>query len=272
MINILTVDVEDWQQSTLDSRLPISERALNNAYRLLDILADFGVHGTFFVQTMVAERYPELVRRIAAQGHEIASHGHNHVPLFDLSPAEFADDLRRSLNVLANIHPHRVRGYRAPDFSIRQDTLWALDILRKNGIEYSSSIFPFRGSRYGIPGTAVQPHQLADGLMEIPLSVVHFAGRNWPVAGGGYLRLLPYWITRWAIRRINAEGRPAVVYVHPYELDPDEMREFKGRIPWRLYLSQSLNRHRTESKLRSLLQEFQFGPISEVVQREPSCH
>ena len=265
MINILTVDVEDWQQSTLDYNMPISERALYDTHRLLDILAEVGVHSTFFVQTLVAEKYPELIHRVATEGHEIASHGHSHVPLFRLTPADFAEDLRRSLEVLENLSPHAVQGYRAPDFSIRHDTLWALDILREQGVRYSSSIYPFRGNRYGMLGVPLQPHQIVDGLIEIPLSVVRFAGRNWPVAGGGYLRALPYWITHWAIRRINAEGRPAVVYLHPYELDSQEMREFRGRIPWRLYWSQSFNRHQTESKLRSLLRDFEFVPIREVI-------
>lgn len=265
MINILTVDVEDWQQSTLDYTLPISERALENTHRLLDILAESSVHGTFFVQALVAEKYPELVQRVATEGHEIASHSHGHVPLFKLAPADFADDLRHSLEILKGLSPYPVQGYRAPDFSIRHDTLWALHILREQGIRYSSSIYPFQGNRYGMPHVPVHPYQIMDGLTEIPLSVVRLAGRNWPVAGGGYLRLLPYWITRWAIRRINAEGRPAVVYLHPYELDDQEMRQFRGRIPWRLYWSQSLNRHQTESKLRSLLRDFEFAPIREVI-------
>lgn len=265
MINILTVDVEDWQQSTLDYDMPISKRAMDNANRLLDILAEHGTHATFFIQTLVAEKYPQLIRRIAAEGHEIASHGHSHIPLFHMSPSEFAQDLSASLKILGELGFDQIHGYRAPDFSIRQDTLWALEILLEHGIRYSSSIFPFRGRRYGIPGVALQPHQFVDGLVEIPLSVVRFAGKNWPVAGGGYLRLLPYAITRWAIRRINAEQRPAVVYIHPYELDCDEMAGFRGRIPWRLYISQGLNRHKTESKLRSLLREFEFAPIGEVV-------
>jgi len=264
-LNILTIDIEDWQQSTLDYQLPISERVLANTARLLRILADFRIQATFFVQGMVAEKYPELLGKIASEGHEIASHGYSHVPLFRLTPEAFAVDLRRSLEILGSLSSHPIRGYLAPDFSIRHDTLWALGILREHGIRYSSSIYPFQGNRYGMQGIPVEAHQIVDGLIEIPLSVVRFAGRNWPVAGGGYLRVLPYWITRWAIRRINAEGRPAVVYVHPYELDSQEMRQFRGRIPWRLYWSQSLNRQQTESKLRSLLRDFEFAPIREVI-------
>ena len=244
--------------------MPVSHWASENGHRLLDILAEFGVKGTFFVQTLVAEKYPELVRRIAAEGHEIASHGHSHVALFKLTRTEFAQDLRRSLEILEHLSPHPVRGYRAPFFSIREDTLWAFDVLREQGIQYSSSVFPFRGSRYGMRGVPVRAHQIVSGLVEIPLSVVRFIGRDWPVAGGGYLRISPYWITRRAIQRINSEGRPAVVYLHPYELNDQEIREFRGRIPRRFYFSQSLNRHKTESKLRSLLRDFEFAPIGDV--------
>lgn len=263
--NILTVDVEDWPQSTLNPRLPISERALTNTNHLLDIMAEFGVKGTFFIQTLVAEKFPELIRRIAAEGHEIASHGHKHVPLFKIKTADFADDLKQSLEILGKLSPQPVWGYRAPDFSLRQDTLWALEILRGQGIRYSSSIFPFRGRRYGIMGSPHQPHQILDGLIEVPLSVVPFAGRDWPVAGGGYLRLYPYPLTRWAMRRINEEGRPVIIYLHPYELDPQEIREFKGKIPPGMYWSQGLNRDKTEYKLRLLFQEFHFVPIREAI-------
>lgn len=265
MTNILTVDVEDWQQSTLDPRLPVSERVLDNTHRLLGLLAEFGVRATFFVQTRVAEKYPELIACILGGGHEIGSHGHDHVPLFDLTPDAFAEDLDQSLRILRSLGALLVLAYRAPDFSLRRETWWALPILRAQGIRYDSSIFPFRGKRYGVAESPLPPHPVAEGLVEVPLSVVRFAGRNWPVAGGGYLRLLPYALTRRAIRRINAEGRPAVVYLHPYELDTQELQPFRGRIPWRLYFSQNLNRRRTEGKLRSLLGDFSFAPLGTVL-------
>jgi polysaccharide deacetylase family protein (PEP-CTERM system associated) len=264
-LNILTVDVEDWQQSTLNPDLPVSKRVVWNTGRLLDLLAEYGVRGTFFVQTLVAEKFPELIHRIVREGHEIGSHGHRHIPLFRLQPSSFSEDLRRSLEILRPFDPHPILGYRAPDFSLRQDTLWALDILRDQGLRYSSSIFPFRGRRYGMAKAPIHVHQIFDGLMEIPLSVIRFAGRNWPVAGGGYFRLMPYRATRWVIKKINSDARPAVVYLHPYELDDREMLRFRGRIPWRLYWSQSLNRRRSKSKLRLLFKDFQFAPIREVV-------
>jgi polysaccharide deacetylase family protein (PEP-CTERM system associated) len=214
---------------------------------------------------MVAEKFSHLVKEIAAEGHEIASHGYNHIPLCELTPAEFAKDLHDSLALLNNLSPRPVQGYRAPDFSINKDTLWALDILREQGIRYDSSIFPFRGRRYGFSDVLLKPYQILDDLIEVPLSVIRLAGHNWPVAGGGYFRLLPYWVTRWAIRCINTEKRPAVMYLHPYELNTTEMQQFKDRMPWHLYWSQSLNRCRTECKLCSLLRDFRFAPIRRII-------
>lgn len=264
-VNALSVDVEDWIQSTLANSFPVTERVLINTRRLLELLRQHSVRGTFFVQGMVAERFSHLVKEIAAEGHEIASHGHTHTPLYKLTPAEFAKDLYRSLAILKNLIPGPVRGYRAPDFSISKDTVWALGILREQGIRYDSSIFPFRGRRYGFPDALRKPHQIVDGLIEVPLSVVRLAGCNWPVAGGGYFRLLPYWVSSWAIRCINAEGYPAVIYLHPYELNAKEMQQFRDWIPWRLYWSQSMNRCRTESKLCSLFRDFTFAPICEII-------
>jgi polysaccharide deacetylase family protein (PEP-CTERM system associated) len=263
--NILTVDVEDWPQSTLNPHLPISGRALSNTRRLLDLFQEFGVKATFFVQGRVAEKFPKLVERIAGEGHEIGTHGHNHIPLFKQKPEEFAQDLRLSLEILGPMTLQPLLGYRAPDFSLCQDTLWALEILREQGIRYSSSIFPFRGRRYGVPGNLFGSHSTPEGITEVPLSVVTFAGRAWPVAGGGYLRLYPYRLTRWAMRRIQGEGRPVVVYIHPYELDPGEIEPYRRKIPRGLYWSQAVNRKKTESKLRALLSEFKFVPVREAI-------
>jgi len=265
VLNMLTIDVEDWQQSTLDQSLPVTERAERNTERMLALLAEHRTRATFFVQGMVAELYPDLVRRIVAEGHEVGSHGHGHAPIFQLTPEEFRADLRRAAAVLRPLTGAPLLGYRAPDFSIRQDTLWAPASLAEGGFRYSSSIFPFAGSRYGIAGADRRPHTVEGGLLEVPLSVVDIAGRPWPVGGGGYLRLYPYALTRWALRRLNREQRRAVVYLHPYEIDSEEMRGFRGRIPWKLYVTQSLNRDQTERKLRALLRDFSFVPVREVI-------
>jgi polysaccharide deacetylase family protein (PEP-CTERM system associated) len=263
--NILTVDVEDWQQSVVDFDLPISERVLVNTRRMLGLLRDHDVRGTFFVQTLVVARYPDLVREIAADGHEVASHGHSHIPLFQLSPAALARELEQSLAILNALLDAPILGYRAPSFSVRPDTLWALPLIRDAGFRYSSSIFPFAGRRYGIADAPVSQHEVIPGLTEVPPTVIHLAGRRWPVAGGGYLRLLPYMATRAAIRSVNREGRPAVVYLHPYELDHDEVRAFRGKIPPRLYWSQGLNRRQTVRKLDALLRDHAFASVRDVV-------
>lgn len=263
--NILTFDVEDWRQAALDRNLPVSDRVLYNTNRLLDILGEEGARGTFFVQTKAAIEYPELIQRIRDEGHEVGTHGHAHVSLFEQSASEFAADLRLSLDILGEIVKEPIIAYRAPVFSLSKETWWALDVLRDHGIQYDSSVFPFKGKRYGIADSLVQPHGIADGVIEVPLCVISWLGRRWPVGGGGFFRLYPYTVTKWAIERVNKEGRPAVVYLHPYELDSDDLRQFKGQMSKRFYLSQTLNRGRTELRLRQLLQDFDFFPIGEVV-------
>jgi polysaccharide deacetylase family protein (PEP-CTERM system associated) len=261
----LTIDVEDWPQSTLDLSLPITERAVRNTHLLLDVLRERQVRATFFVLGLLAERFPEVVAEIAADGHEIGSHGYSHRPVSDIGPVAFADEVARSVSLLESISGQRIRGYRAPDFTITADARWALDVLADQGLRYDSSIFPVRTPRYGMPDAPRHVHQLDNGLIELPLSTVQWAGRRWPVAGGGYLRLYPYAVTRWAIRRIQAEGMPAVVYLHPYELDPTELDEIEWPVPARLRLTQGLNRQRTRAKLARLLRDFRFGPASEVL-------
>lgn len=267
VINALSVDVEDWAQSTLDHSLPITERARRSTLELLDLLAMYSVHGTFFVLGLFAEKFPDVVRQIKTQGHEVASHGYGHRCIFRQTQAEFAADVRRSIALLEDLTGEPILGYRAPDFSLTAETPWALDILADLGLAYDSSIFPARTWRYGIPGTPQGIHKIRPGLIEVPLSTVRFAGLTLPVAGGGYIRLVPARITGWAIRQINSERRPAVVYIHPYELDIDELDELPCAIPWRLRLSQGLNRRQTRAKLEHLFRCFSFGPISECVQR-----
>jgi polysaccharide deacetylase family protein (PEP-CTERM system associated) len=264
-LHALTIDVEDWPQSTLDFSLPITERAARNTRLLLEILRQHKVRATFFVLGLFAERLPDVVAEIAADGHEIGSHGYSHRPVYGIGPAAFADELSRSVALLEEICGQRIAGYRAPDFSITKESLWALNIIADQGLRYDSSIFPYRNSRYGISGAPRYAYRLPNGLVELPLSTIQWAGRTWPVAGGGYLRLYPYFVTRWAMRRIEAEGAPAVVYLHPYELDPTELDEIEWPVPARLRLTQGLNRRRTCAKLERLLQEFRLGPVTDVL-------
>ncbi|HYR95866.1 MAG TPA: XrtA system polysaccharide deacetylase [Candidatus Binatus sp.] len=280
MRNALTIDVEEHFQAhayenVIDrsawERFP--SRVVRNTQRVLEVLADHRTHATFFVLGWVAERHPDLVRAIAAAGHEIGSHGYAHQLLYRQSPAEFADDLARSLGAIERAlgGGNHLLGYRAPGFSLTDETLWALDILRAHGLAYDSSLQPVDrrggsalrgGKRCGVSGASRFAARVGAGLWEFPVSTVRLGGRNWPVAGGGYFRLLPLWVTRQAIARINAEGQPAIVYLHPWELDPEE-----PRLPEASTLSSlrhRVNLGRTEGRLRRLLGKGQFGPLRDV--------
>lgn len=271
VVNALTIDVEEHFQvhafetlidrSTWD-RYP--SRVVANTRRILRLLAAYDVRATFFVLGWVAERHPELVAEIAAGGHEIATHGYWHEIVYRQTPQEFGVDLRRSLDAiqrgLTGGHP---TGYRAPAFSITRQSLWALDVLRDHGIQYDSSIFPLVAhDRYGMREALRFANRTPAGIWEFPISTIRLGRQNWPVAGGGYLRLLPLWVSRYAIRLLNAQGHPAVVYAHPWELDPEQPR-VTGASP-RSRLRHYTNLDKTEIRLRALLEAFAFAPIREV--------
>jgi polysaccharide deacetylase family protein (PEP-CTERM system associated) len=272
IVNAMSVDVEDYfQVSAFDGVVErhhwssFESRVNRNTDRLLGMLAGAGVRGTFFVLGWVADRFPALVRRIAEAGHELASHGHSHRLVYDLTPREFRSDLGRARQAIESAAGVPVAGFRAPSFSITASSLWALDVLIDEGYVYDSSIFPIVRDRYGLPGAPRHRHEItrpAGSLWEIPPATVRRCGVTLPVAGGGYLRLFPYDWTRRAIRSINErEGQPAVVYLHPWEIDPDQPRiraSALGR--FRHYV----NLGRTEQRLRQLLADFRFGPISSV--------
>lgn len=269
-VNILSVDVEDWfqvesyAQVIPRERWPECEvRVGDNVSRLLDIFAKSSVRATFFVLGWIAERFPDLVRMIADAGHEIGSHGWSHSPLWNLTPEEFADEVARSRALLGDLSAQPVAGYRAPTFSMTSTTLWGLEILAKTGYEYDSSIFPVRHDRYGIPNAPLAIHWREEGIWEVPLSVYNMAGVKLPVAGGGYLRLYPRAVTSRAIRKMNARGIPAVVYLHPWEFDPAQPK-VQG-----IGLLRNLRHHagisRNEKKLSWLLREFAFAPVRDVL-------
>jgi polysaccharide deacetylase family protein (PEP-CTERM system associated) len=265
--NILTFDVEDWPQSTLDFSLPITHRVRDNTLRLLDLLAASGVRATFFVLGLVAETFPDLVRRIRTDGHEVASHGYSHRPVFAMRPEVFREDLRRSRALIEDAAGVGVLGYRAPDFSIRGTDLWAFEILGEEGLRYDSSLFPIRGPRYGVRAAFTLPFLVlpagGSDLIEFPLATLEWMGMRVPAAGGGYFRLFPYRISRAAINGLNRRGGPTTVYLHPYEIDGEEMARSPFRIPWTLRLSQGLMRKTVENKLKRLLREFAWGPARE---------
>jgi polysaccharide deacetylase family protein (PEP-CTERM system associated) len=270
--NAMTVDVEDYfHVSVFDRVLSRAEwasresRIVASTRRLLSLFAERSVTGTFFVLGWVAERHPELVKEIAAAGHEIASHGFGHRLVYDLGPEEFRTDVRTAKRLLEDVSGQAVTAYRAPSFSITGRSLWALDVLVEEGYTVDASIFPVYHDRYGIPGSPRHPYVLrcASGpLVEVPPSTVRLGGATLPVAGGGYFRLLPYGWTRWGIAHLNArEQRPAIFYLHPWEIDPGQPRlAATGFSRFRHYR----NLDKTEPRLRRLLGEFEFGPLSAV--------
>jgi polysaccharide deacetylase family protein (PEP-CTERM system associated) len=273
VVNALTVDVEDYfHVSAFDSVVSratweqFDSRVVTNTERLLDLFDRAGVKATFFVLGWVAARFPSLVRRIAAAGHEVASHGHNHQLVYLLTPAQFREDVRAAKAAIEDASGARVAGYRAPSYSIIESSLWALDVLVEEGYTYDASIFPIHHDRYGIPGARRHPHTVprASGtLVEMPGSTVRIAGINLPVAGGGYFRLLPYGWTRWGIRRVNqTERQPVVFYCHPWEIDPDQPRVKVGRMT-RMRHYRGLEK--TAQRLARLLGDFKFDTMASVL-------
>jgi polysaccharide deacetylase family protein (PEP-CTERM system associated) len=256
---IISVDVEDWPQSTWDHSLPITERAARNTHHVLDVLGEYGVKGTLFVLGLFAEKFPEIVRRMHAEGHEVGCHTFGHLEVFHKTPTTMAAQTRRAKDLLEQTIGTRVRGYRAADFSIIRSTLWGLDILADCGFDYDSSIFPVRRPRYGIPDWPRHPVrvELASGksIVEFPIASYRVGSKNYPVGGGGYHRLLPGFVCRAAARSVMREV-PFVFYCHPYEFDPREFAEVKLPIPWKTRLHQGLGRGRFEPRFRAFLKAF----------------
>jgi len=265
---VISIDVEDWPQSTWDRSLPITERAAQNTRHLLQLLGEENVRTTMFILGKFAERFPDVVKAIQADGHEVACHGHGHLEVFRQSPNEFWDDVRRSKDLLEQITGKPVKGYRAPDFSIIRETLWALNMLAAAGFEYDSSIVPARLPRYGIAGWPVVPVriQLDRGvnILEVPLPTFRMLGKNWPVGGGGYHRLLPGIAGRYCARRVMREA-PFVFYCHPYELDVHEFHEIPISIPYRTRFYQGAGRRWFEHRFRDFLRSFGGQPMRDML-------
>jgi polysaccharide deacetylase family protein (PEP-CTERM system associated) len=262
--NALTVDVEEYFQveafaGVIDRGAwdSFPRRVVRNTDRLLDLLAEAGASGTFFTLGWVAERHPELVRRIVAEGHELASHGSDHHRIDRQSPAEFRDDIRRSKALLEDISGTAVIGYRAPTFSVGVGSGWAHAVLAEEGFRYSSSVYPIAHDLYGVPQAPRRPFCPQPGFVEIPLTTVRLFGRNFPTAGGGYFRLLPYAVTRAALRKAGNELRTSCVfYLHPWEIDPGQPRQIQA--PLRSRLRHYVNLGRTEERLCRLLKDFRW--------------
>jgi polysaccharide deacetylase family protein (PEP-CTERM system associated) len=269
----MTVDVEDYfHVSALAQSIKRSEwdtreyRAETSTRKLLGLFADHGVSATFFVLGWVARRSPGLVKEIHAAGHEVACHGLSHELVYRQSPEVFAEETRVSKQLLEDTIGAEVSGYRAASWSITRQSLWALDVIRELGFRYDSSVFPIRHDRYGIPGAPQRPGHVRTpagyDLVEFPPSTVTMFGMRLPVAGGGYFRLLPYWLTRSGLRRINAERQPFIFYLHPWEVDPQQ-----PRVPaaWLSRFRHYTNLDKTEPRLRALLGEFRCTTVRNVL-------
>jgi len=270
VVNALTIDVEDYfQVSAFAPHVPRGDwdvrecRVEQNIERILALLADGNVRATFFTLGWIAERYPAIVRRIAVEGHEIASHGFGHQRASEQSPLEFLADIRLAKAIIEDVAGCEVRGSPAPSFSIGPSNAWAFDAIAAAGYRYSSSIYPIRHDHYGVPDAPRFVHESRPGLLEIPVATVRMGRRNWPAGGGGYFRLLPYVLSRWSLRHINRHDRqPAMFYFHPWELDPEQPRidgpDAKTR--FRHYL----NLRRMAPRLTRLLRDFHWDRADRV--------
>lgn len=271
-VNVMTVDVEDYFQVSAfepyirrDSWGRLECRVEPNVDRILQLFDRHGVKATFFTLGWIAERYPQMVRRMVAQGHELASHGWSHVRVTQQDQDAFRQDIVRTKALLEDVSGQEILGYRAASYSIGADNLWALDVLRETGHLYSSSIYPIRHDLYGMPEAprfAFRPSE--GGFLEFPVTTFRIANKNLPCGGGGWFRLVPYAGMRWAIRRVNrVDGESAIFYFHPWEIDPDQPRQagIDAKTRFRHYL----NLERMESRLNRLLGDFSWGRMDEVL-------
>lgn len=272
--NAMTVDVEDYFQVSAFERYVRRDewdvrecRVERNVDRILDLFAKHEVKATFFTLGWIAERYPQMVRKIVDDGHELASHGWSHVRVTQQDPEAFRADVTRTKSLLEDVAGREVIGYRAASYSIGADNLWALEVLKETGHRYSSSIYPIKHDLYGMPEAprfAFRPFD--DDFLEFPVTTVNLNGKNYPCGGGGWFRLLPYVGMRWALQRVNnRDSESAIFYFHPWEIDPDQPRQ-KGLDP-KTRFRHYLNLHRMEPRLDQLLADFSWGRMDEVLYR-----
>ena|SRR5882762_1722273 len=273
MKNALTIDLEDYYHaSAFRDQIAAGDwnsqqsRVERNTHLLLDLLDERGCKATFFTLGCVAERHPSLVRHVAERGHEIGCHSFRHRIVFEMTAAEFRDDTREAKKLLEDCSGSPVLGYRAPSFSITAESLWALEILVELGFAFDSSIFPVNHPNYGIPDASRDPHRVqtpSGSIVEFPMTTLEFAGMRSPFGGGAYLRLLPYWYTRWGVRFLNArENRSVCLYLHPWELDPEQPR-MSGSLTSRV--RHYIGLRNTLVKFRNIIRDFEFCPLGLLV-------
>jgi polysaccharide deacetylase family protein (PEP-CTERM system associated) len=271
--NAFTVDVEEhFQVAALKDAIEVDSwskqesRVVRNTTRLLEILDQHGVKGTFFVLGWVAQRDPGLIRRIVAGGHELACHGFSHQLIYEQDKKVFRDETQRAKRILEDAGGVAVNGYRAASYSITRKSMWALDIIAEAGFRYDSSIVPVRHDLYGIQGAGVFPYtmRLRDqrALTEFPPSTISLAGQRLPIGGGGYFRLFPYWFSRWGMRSVNAQDQPFSFYVHPWEIDPQQPRVETN---WKSRFRHYNNLDKCEPRLHRLLKDFNFTTMQNVI-------
>ncbi|MBT3049247.1 MAG: XrtA system polysaccharide deacetylase [Candidatus Thiodiazotropha sp.] len=276
VVNAITVDVEDYFQVSAfakniekDNWCDYESRVERNTHKLLEIFAQYNTKGTFFVLGWIAERFPNLINEIEQAGHEIASHGYSHDLVYNQTIDKFREETGRTKEILENIINKPIYGYRAASYSIVQKSIWALDILTELGFTYDSSIFPIVHDRYGIPGAKTEPHvyktEGGNSIIEFPISTVGLGKTRLPISGGGYFRLLPYWITRSGLNKINnKEKKPFIFYMHPWEIDTGQPRIKSNMLSeFRHYNNIS----KFDQRLRKLLQDFKFSTVSDVLKR-----
>jgi polysaccharide deacetylase family protein (PEP-CTERM system associated) len=270
--NAMSIDVEDYFQVSAfaphirrDDWDAIPCRVERNVDLILGLLDEADAKATFFTLGWIAERHPQVVRRIVDQGHELASHGYGHQRASELTPEQFRDDISRAKGILEDLGGVAVRGYRAPSFSINRDNWWAVEELENAGYEYSSSIYPVKHDHYGMPDAPRFPHRPNGeaGILELPPTTVPLFGRNLPAAGGGWFRLLPYELSRWMLQRVNAEDRaPCMFYFHPWEVDHEQPRlpGLSAKTRFRHYV----NLKHMQGRLRRLLKDFEWDRVDRV--------
>ncbi len=267
--HVISVDVEDWYQSTIDVDADLSDRFRQSTHSVLQAFSDAGVKGTFFILGLVAKMAPELVRTIAEAGHEVQSHGYGHHDNRRLSQEQLRQDLLRAKGLIEDVCGQEVYAYRAPSFTIDQSNLWALDVLAETSHRYDSSIFPVKMARYGIDAYPPEPRIITTPrghhLVEAPVACFDWLGRRRPVGGGGYFRFWPYFMIRKAWRQLEKRGRSGIVYMHPYEYDLGEMATYRASLGFAQRCHQGIGRRGFPRKIDKLLRDFEFIPMRDLL-------
>lgn len=272
MLNVLTIDVEDWfhicglkEGIKFEDWGKCESRVEKNTLKLLNLLDKNGVKATFFFLGWIAEKYPELISQVEEKGHEIASHGYAHKLIYEMSKDEFKEDLEKSLKIIGNLSKGNVIGYRGAGFSIIKENLWVFEIMAELGIKYDSTIFPITRGHGGLPGAPRRPYKINTSkgeIWEFPLSTINFLGKRLAFSGGGYLRLFPYWFIKRAARKVNKECKPVIFYIHPREFDINQPRI---KMPLNRRFKSYVNLASTEEKIKALFRDFKFVPFKEML-------